>query len=752
MGRRVGYFGLTALPLMWANPALAAAQPGDPVSVAQPPGDAARPAAPATSTVDFSADQVSYDSSSEAITATGRVRIARDGYYLAADSVTYRRSSDQATADGNVVLLSPSGEKLIGDHVLLTNALKDATVDNLLVVLESGGRIAARRGERKNGKTTLYDAIYSACPVVDNHGCPKRPSWTIRAAKITQDPAARRIKFDHGRLGLFGLDLPLLPFFAVDDGTQKYGRSGFLIPDLAYSHSNGLEVSQPYHWQFASDNELTLTPHAYTLSHPALGVDYRRLTDHAAFHLGGFATYGALDLLSPSTTTTRGDGPDRLRAYGEASGKVQFDPRWSLSFSLRRATDKTLLRRYDISYDDKLRSTVNLERIDPNSYISIAGWAFQGLLATDKQGQIPIALPAIEARFRRHGPLGHDTLEIDANSLAIFRTEGQDSQRAFVSAQYDWHLLTPLGQLFTATAFARGDLYHTANSAATTVVSYRGLDGWHARAIGALAADLRWPFAGRFLGGTQTITPRIQLVLTPKTTNLSIPNEDARSVDLEDSNLFALNRFPGNDRWEAGPRVTYGVEYALVRPHWSIDSVIGQSYRLNSEPSLFPDGTGLTDQLSDVVGRTRVRFANLVNLTHRFRLDKDNLAVRRNELDLTLGGTQTYLELGYLKLNRHISPTVEDLRDREELRLAGRLKFHHYWSVFGSTVLDLTTQNEDPQSTARGFAPVRHRLGIEYEDDCLQLGVSWKRDYEVQGDFRKGSTFQIHFSLKGLGR
>ncbi len=84
---------------------------------------------------------------------------------------------------------------------------------------------------------------------------------------------------------------------------------------------------------------------------------------------------------------------------------------------------------------------------------------------------------------------------------------------------------------------------------------------------------------------------------------MTIPNEDARSVDLEDSNLFALNRFPGYDRWEDGSRITYGVEWSLDRPNVSINTIIGQSYRLNNRASIFPDGTGLTDRFSDIVGR-----------------------------------------------------------------------------------------------------------------------------------------------------
>jgi LPS-assembly protein len=92
------------------------------------------------------------------------------------------------------------------------------------------------------------------------------------------------------------------------------------------------------------------------------------------------------------------------------------------------------------------------------------------------------------------------------------------------------------------------------------------------------------------------------------------------------------------------------------------------------------------------------------------------------------------------------------LRDKEELRLAGRWQFHRFWSVFGSTVVDLTDEEEDPLSLADGYEPVRHRLGITYEDDCLELGVAWKHDYERIGEFRKGSTFSISFALKGIGR
>ncbi len=712
----------------------------------------ATPAAPTEPQVNFSADQVIYDSEADIVTAQGRVRLDRDGNYVAADQLVWTRKTGEVVATGNVVVVNPQGDKLIGDKVTLTDSLRDGTIDNLLVVLESGGRIAATRGVRINGVTTLENAVYSPCPVTNSRGCPKNPSWKIVAARVVQDPTTNKITFRGGRLSLFGITLPLLPIFSVGSGGSggSGGTSGALVPEIAFSSSNGLELALPYYWRPRSNIDFTLTPHIYSKTLPAIEGRLRNLNALGAYQVGAFLTYGRID--DPDPDAINPATRRNFRGYVEANGKFQLNPYWSITGSLRAASDKTVTRRYDISRDDVLRNFIDVERIDQTSYISIAGWAFQGLRVDDRQRSIPIALPAIDARFILPGTFVGGKVQVQANSLAILRLDGQDTQRAFASARWDLRKLTRMGQEVTFTAYARGDIYHSSDSADTNVAAYAGRDGWHARGIGALAADMRWPFIGPAFGGTQRLTPRVQIVLTPPTPNLSIPNEDARSIDLEDSNLFALNRFPGYDRWEDGSRITYGIEYALDRPNVSIDTIIGQSYRLTRAESICPDGTGLTDRFSDIVGRTRVRFGRLIDLTHRFRIDKSNFAPRRNELDLTVGTDQTYAQIGYLRLNRNIGSSVEDLRDKEELRLAGRIKFARYWSVFGATVIDLTDAKEDPLSLADGYEPVRHRLGVTYEDECLELGLSWKRDYERIGAFRKGSTFALRIALKGLGR
>ena len=153
--------GWSALPIVLAWPGVAvAAQAEVPAATPAPSPTPAEPPSPAEPNVNFSADQVTYDSEADIVTAQGRVRLDRDGNYVAADQIVWTRKTGAVVATGNVVVVNPQGDKLIGEKVTLTDSLRDGTIENLLVVLDTGGRIAATRGTRVNGVTTLENAVY----------------------------------------------------------------------------------------------------------------------------------------------------------------------------------------------------------------------------------------------------------------------------------------------------------------------------------------------------------------------------------------------------------------------------------------------------------------------------------------------------------------------------------------------------------------------------------------------------------------
>lgn len=705
----------------------------------------ARTTAPARQ-IDFEAREIGYNNESDTVTARGNVILRSEDRSVRADEVMWDRKSGRIIASGNIRLVDEAGNQLFTDQVELTEEFDTGAMSELLIALRAGGRLAARSAERgADGNAVLADAAYSACPVVDAEGCAADPSWRVTAQRVIYDQKANRVRFEGAMLELFGARILPLPGLAIR--TDGKAESGFLVPDVRVTQVNGLELSGEYYWRIADNADLTLGAYVFSNAAPMASAKWRHLTEKGAYQASGFVTFS-----DRATDFTGGESfRSDPRGYFDGNGRFQFSPDWSLTGSIRLASDRTFLRRYDISRDDRLRSTLNLERITDLSYFSIAGWATQTLRLNADQGQVPLALPAIDYRQKLADPVLGGNLMFQANSLALLRNDGQDTQRAFAGAQWDLKRLTGMGQVVTLTALVRGDVYNTSNIGATTTLSYRGTEGWTARGIATAALDIEWPFAGEAFGGTQVFKPRLQFVASPKIRNLAVPNEDARAIDLEDSNLFALNRFPGYDRVEDGSRVTWGVDWELQRPGWRVRSTVGQSFRLEApEPGLFPEGTGLSERVSDFVGRTEVRLRNLVSFTHRFRLDKDSFAVRRNEIDATIGSRRTYLEVGYLRLDRDIA-TVEDLRDREELRAAARVAIGRKWSVFGSGVFNLTDPEEDPIFQPDGFEPIRTRLGIAYADDCIEFGATWRRDFIDAGDARRGNAFQVFFALRNLG-
>lgn len=710
-----------------------------------PPADAAA-TTPSRRAIDFEATQLSYDNETDTVTASGHVILRSEDRSVRADAVSWDRTTGRIIATGNIRMVDEAGNQLFTDQVELTEEFDTGAMSDLLIALRAGGRLAARSAERSaDGNAVLFDAAYTACPVTDSEGCPKGPSWRVTARRVIYDRATSKISFSGAMLELFGARILPLPGLGLRaDGR---GASGFLVPDLRVTQVNGFELNGEYYWRVADNADLTLGAYVFSNVAPMISARWQHLTGKGAYQVSGFAT------ASDRTTDLTGAASFQRdpRGYIDANGRFQVSSDWSFSGSVRLASDRTFLRRYDISRDDRLRSTVNLERITDRSYLSIAGWVTQTLRLNADQGQVPLALPAIDFRQKIGGQVLGGNLMVQANSLALLRNDGQDTRRAFAGAQWDLRRLTPMGQVVTLTGLVRGDIYSTSNSIATGTLAYRGSEGWTTRGIATAALDIEWPFAGQAFGGTQVFKPRLQLVASPKIRNLAVPNEDARAIDLEDSNLFALNRFPGYDRVEDGSRVTWGVDWSLQRPGWRIKTTIGQSFRLQDvSPGLFPEGTGLSERVTDFVGRTEVRFRNLVQFTHRFRLDKGNLAVRRNEIDATIGSRSTYLEVGYLRLNRDIA-TVEDLRDREEVRAAARVAIARKWSVFGSGVFNLTDVEEDPIFQPDGFQPIRTRLGVAYADDCIEFGATWRRDFIDAGDARRGNAFQVFFALRNLG-
>src|SRR3546814_6561556 len=102
--------------------------------------------------------------------------------------------------------------------------------------------LAAVKGTRfDNGNIELENAAYTPCPVEDDEGCPKNPSWQIRAVKVMYDRVENKVRYKGARVEIFGL--PLIPLPGLSHTINNEASSGILVPEIRLDRSNGFEIA-----------------------------------------------------------------------------------------------------------------------------------------------------------------------------------------------------------------------------------------------------------------------------------------------------------------------------------------------------------------------------------------------------------------------------------------------------------------------------------------------------------------------------
>jgi LPS-assembly protein len=146
----------------------------------------------------------------------------------------------------------------------------------------------------------------------------------------------------------------------------------------------------------------------------------------------------------------------------------------------------------------------------------------------------------------------------------------------------------------------------------------------------------------------------------------------------------------------------------------------------------------LADNLSDYVGRVRLQPVDYVDVTYRFRLDKDNFTPNRSELDAQLGPPALNLRVGYLDLTGESNQN--ELSNREELTLRLGSRLTENWSVFVGHRRDL-----------RQDTSLVTQAGVTYQDECFLVQAVAQRSFYSDREIEPENSVFVRFVLKYLG-
>lgn len=188
---------------------------------------------------EISADQLTYDKSEQAYTATGNVLIEKGATRLTADSVRFNQTTMEARASGNVRLLT-RGDRLTGSRMTLDLDSRTGTVFDGLIFIEKQNFYIRGDKIQKTGEAsyTIHRGSLTSCNGED-------PDWQVTGRDLAVDiDGYGSVK--HAALWAKNLPVAYLPYFIFP--VKQNRQSGFLAPEFGYSDKNGIEWIQPYFW------------------------------------------------------------------------------------------------------------------------------------------------------------------------------------------------------------------------------------------------------------------------------------------------------------------------------------------------------------------------------------------------------------------------------------------------------------------------------------------------------------------------
>lgn len=678
----------------------------------------------------FTADELTFDREREIVKATGNVEIAHGERILLANEITYFQPQDLVVATGDVALLDVTGHVLFADRVEVTGDLRDGVLENLRAILADGARFAAVGARRTGGTVTeMRKAVYSPCFL-----CPEDPTrpplWQIKAVNIVHDEEQRVIEYRDAWIELGGIPVAYTPYLSHPDPTVRR-KSGILFPTIGNSSDLGLIVAVPYYWAIDDNKDATFTPIYTSNEGPVLAAEYRQAMRHGWLSINGSGTYYDAD-------DTVDDIPN-LRGHVFSEFRYDIDDTWRGGIDVNRVSDETYLRRYRFagSTERALISRGFVEGFRVRDYMQVSAYAFQTLDADVDQATLPIVAPFADYNFvSRPDPLGGRTT-VDVNAVALTREEGTDMRRLSARAEWALPFHDAVGGIYRVSAMLWADGYNVSN------VDIPGepqeFSGFTGRVWPQAAVEWRWPWLRDGETVDQVVQPVVQIVTSPTGGNPSkIPNEDSLIAEIDVNNLISTDRFPGIDRVEDGIRFNYGLDWeAFTGRGYSARAFFGQSYRLRGGDN-FPEASGFSENLSDVVGELSLQFAPWLDIGYRTRFDVEDGTFGFNEVwfgggvpALSLAGTYVFFD----------EQEDGEFEGRQEINLTVQSQLTRYWRgrVFGLRDLD-------EEQTQLIFG-----VGFTYEDECFLFDGSWRRERFQDRDLEPSNAFLIRIGLKTLG-
>jgi LPS-assembly protein len=689
--------------------------------------------------IEINADRFEYSSEKEnrLVQAYGNVEALQDNQKVTANFMEYNFDKDTLLAKDQVKMIEKNGYEIDAQKITLFNQMKFGSISDFKVLTPDKSTLKGKFAKKENEKVSnIEKGFYTSCKI-----CPgKSPIWAITASSAELDQEENSVKYRNALFKLYGMPVIYTPYFFNYTSKAKR-KSGFLTPEYGSSTYLGKMVRIPYYINIAPNHDATVKLVATSLKGKALEAEHRYLLPQGQVNsFGSITTVKQYNNLKPKNT---------VRQTFQSKADLSISDRRNIGWDINMASDKSYRKDYDYGKEDFLTSRIYNNAYQSNGYYEIQSLFFQNLrpdnpTATNPINQTPMALPLFESKHKIFEFDDNSNLSFESNILNVHRYNGPDTNRISIKNTWEKNLLLDNGHNFDFFASLRNDIYHY-NKAYINNQKYTGSVARH---IPEAGVNWSYPLSRYFGSSKVMISPLVKAIITPNSKyNDKIYSEDSSSIsELTDGNLFAKSHFSGLDLVENTPRVSYGIKsMAYYKDYLNVSALFGQMYK--HTPQTYDAGQ-TKSHLSDYVGRLQFDINDSIILTYRYKLDKDSLSNKANEIENILKYKKLYLLTNLLYYKDDL--VVNQVKNRREIYLETGINDYNNFSMSINARKNLSNRKDNPNLYVDPNGFISIGSGIKYLNDCILYSASINRDYTRNQDKKPNTTYWFRISFKNI--
>ena len=639
---------------------------------------------------------------------------------IKSDKIEYDVKTGTVKTTGKTEITNASGQRMTLTDSYFSQRGQQMSGDDIKIWLGQHVYIESENITRNGDDTVAKNAMFTACADCDSFG----NAWEIDATKIVHDMDDRMLSFHNMIFNIYDIPVLYFPYYTMPDPGVKH-KSGLLMPYLQSTNKMGTQINIPVYVAFSDAHDATFTLSYLTQENPLFQLEHRLNLNHSEYRTRGSYTHNR-------------EGENRWHLFN--NDVIEMGEYARTSIYIARASDKTYLQKYGFYGDQPyLDSGGRIELFGQSSYAVADAHIFQELRNSNWYGTVPSGniLPNIRGIYQTDPLFAETYMTLSGDVLGIVG-DGTSSQRMIGESRITspWTLWG--GNRLTASIAARYDLYNFNNVDMIDGDKYSGLKN---RFLPNGYVEWGLPFIKPGGNWSQTIEPRARLTIVRKTDEDQFAmNNDSAGTFLSDTVLFSDNRFAGYDLWENGTFADYGMRWAAFNNDGRvIEMFFGQSYDFTDRADTDLN-SGFHKGGSDYVGRVGFNNSEWLDVSSRFRFDRDTFNLRHIETSAVIGNSANYLTVGHIWARQFIdaqtlAPDINEAMAGVGFRLSNR------WSIRFDAIYNWT---ED--------IFLRHSGTLFYNHPCYYLSFGYRRDNAVREDYEGNTTIQFRFGISIEGQ